>query len=409
MHTYRYKGRNRRGELLEGTIESHTAQAVARWMLDTRIFPVAIDLEKPPPESPPWLARLIGENKVTPLEVEYFTRQMGILSRAGLSMLQAIQSLQRANTSKGMTKILRALVSDLDKGTSLSRALARHPVVFDTYYVGMIRVGEDSGRLGEIWQALLRQLTFDREMRQRISAVVHYPVIVLCALAVATSILLIFVIPVFSNVYQSMRVDLPLITRSLIAASDFVIRYWWAIFGVMALGGLATSRWLRTRDGRYTWDKTRLRLPVFGPILRKVAIGRFCESFATAHRSGVPLVDAFDLVSRIVDNAFLEERILQMRQGLERGEGFSRVARGAGIFTQTELQMIIVGEEVGEIEKMVSQIADVHREEVAYDVSRVSKSMEPLLLALVGVLVGLLLLGIFTPLWDLGQLNQKPT
>ena len=409
MHTFRYKGRNRRGELLEGTIESPTAQAVARWMLDTRIFPVTIDLEKPPPESPPWLARLIGENKVTPLEVEYFTRQMGILSRSGLSMLHASQSLQRANTRKGMAKILRALVGDLDKGTSLSRALARHSAVFDAYYVSMIRVGEDSGRLGEVWLALLRQLTFKREMRQQVSAVVSYPLLVLGALAVATWILLIFVIPVFSNVYQSMRVDLPLITRSLITASDFVIRYWWSVLGVMTLGGLGASRWLRTREGRYTWDKIQLGLPIVGPILRKVAIGRFCESFATAQRSGVPLVDVFELVARIVNNAFFEERILQMRQGLERGESFSRVARGAGIFNQTELQMIIVGEEAGDIERMVAQIADMHREEVAYDASRLSKLMEPVLLGLVGVLVGLLLLGIFTPLWDLGQLSLKPT
>jgi MSHA biogenesis protein MshG len=408
MRTYRYKGRNRRGELLEGTIESPSAQAVARWMLDTRIFPVTIDLEKPPPESPLWLARLIGENKVTLLEVEYFTRQMGTLSRSGLSMLQAIQSLQRANTGKGMGKILRALVADLDKGASLSRALARHPTVFDAYYLSMVRVGEDSGRLSEIWLALLRQLSFDREMRQRLSAVVRYPIFVLGALLVATLILLIFVIPVFSNVYQSMRVDLPLITQSLITASDFVIRYWWGILGALALGGLGASQWVRTREGRYAWDKIQLRLPIFGPILRKVAIGRFCESFATAHRSGVPLVDAFDLVSRIVDNAFLEERILQMRQGLERGESFSRVARGASIFNQTELQMIIVGEESGDIEKMVSQIAGMHQEEVAYDVTRLSKSMEPVLLGFMGVLVGLLLLGIFTPLWDLGQLNRRP-
>jgi MSHA biogenesis protein MshG len=225
---------------------------------------------------------------------------------------------------------------------------------------------------------------------------------------VATLILLIFVIPVFSNVYQSMRVDLPLITQSLITASDFVIRYWWGILGALALGGLGASQWVRTREGRYAWDKIQLRLPIFGPMLRKVAIGRFCESFATAHRSGVSLVDAFDLVSRIVDNAFLEERILQMRQGLERGESFSRVARGASIFNQTELQMIIVGEESGDIEKMVSQIAGMHQEEVAYDVTRLSKSMEPVLLGFMGVLVGLLLLGIFTPLWDLGQLNLRP-
>ena len=407
MQTYRYKGRNRRGELLEGTIESPSAQAVARWLLDTSHFPVTIELEKPPKETPPWLARLLGEDKVRPLEIEYFTRQVGTLSRAGLSMLQAIQSMQRASTGKGMARILRTLAQDLDKGASLSQALSRHHAVFGDFYLSMIRVGEESSRLNEVWQMLLRQLEFDRQMRQRVSSVMRYPSFVLAALVVALLVFMLFVIPVFADIYKSMRLELPAVTQGLIAASGFVTLHWWGILAGLALGALGASRALRTPQGRYAWDKAKLRLPLFGPIMNKGAIGRFCEGFATAYRSGVPLVQAIDVVSGIVDNAFIRDRVLQMRQGLERGQGFSRVARGAGIFSQTELQMIIVGEEAGAIDMMVSQIARIHQEDLDYDVNRLSKSMEPLLLGFMGGLVGLLLLGIFTPMWDMSQLAMK--
>lgn len=407
MPSYRYKGRNRRGELIEGTIDSPSAQAVAAWMLDTSVFPVRIDLEKPPKETPPWLARLLHEDQVTAVDIESFTRQLSTLLRAGLPLLRAIQSLQRSTTHKGLTKVLRAITEDLDKGAPLSKALARHPQVFGDYYLSMVRVGEDSGQQGEVLLALQRQLEFDRQMRQKVATVMRYPVIVMLSLVVATFILLMFVIPVFASIYQTIQVDLPLVTRALIALSNGVVHFWWAILGLMALVALAVGRWLKTPQGRYTWDRIKLRLPLVGAVVSKGAIGRFCESFSTAYRSGVPIVHAFELVSRIVDNAFIKARVLQMRHGLERGDSFSRVARSAGIFNQTELQMIIVGEETGDIEKMVSQIARMHQEEVDYDVHRLSKSMEPILLGLMGLLVGLLLLGIFTPLWDLGQMNTS--
>lgn len=406
MNTYLYKARNQRGELLEGTIESQSAQSVAKWMVDTRLFPVSIKLQKPPSETPPWLAKLLGEDTVKPQEVVMFTRQMASMTKAGLPLLQSVEGLHKANPNKAFAKILKSVIDDLDKGSSLSRALTRHPDVFTDYYLSMIRVGEDAGELDQVFAALLRQLEFDHQMRQRIKSAMRYPAFVMGAIFIAIGILTVFVIPVFANAYKTMNVTLPLITRILVASSDFAVAYWWLIVSAVSLIYFGLKSWLRTSEGRYAWDKAKLRLPLFGKILTKGAIARFCESFATAYRAGVPIVHTLDLVSRVVDNAFFEARILQMREGLERGESLSKLARSSGIFNSTEMQMINVGEQTGEVDTMMAQIAAMYQEDVSYEVGRLSQSIEPILLGFMGILVGILLMGIFMPLWDLGQLTM---
>jgi len=207
---------------------------------------------------------------------------------------------------------------------------------------------------------------------------------------------------VFAKVYANMHATLPAITLGLLAVSSFAVNYWWAVLAMIVSGFYAFKLYTRQPDGRYNWDKLKLRIPVIGVILRKSTLARFCRSFATANKSGVPLVMTFTLVSRVVNNAFFEERILLMRNGVERGESMLRVSQAAGIFSPLELQMISVGEDTGDIDNMFNQVADMYQEEVEYEVSRLSESIEPILLACMGVLVLILLLGIFLPMWDLG-------
>jgi len=403
MDTYQYKGRNELGEVLRGEIESPSPQAVAKWLNETGIYPIAIRLKPVAKESPPWLARLLGENVVRPTDLLLFTRQMGTMSRSGLPLMESITGLQKTTPSKGLAKVLRRVRADLDSGTELSTALGRHPEVFNDYYVNMVRVGENAGQLDAAFQSLQRQLDFDRQMTQRIKSATRYPSFVLVAIAIAMAILTIFVIPVFAKTYEGLKVELPLLTRVLLGASNFAVNYWWVVLGAVVLGVVLVRAFVRGEQGRYMWDKHKLRLPVFGSIITKGTVARFCDSFATAYKSGVPIVQALELVARVVDNAFYASRIGLMRRGLERGESFARVARSAGIFTALELQMIAVGEETGDIEGMVGQIASMYEEDVAYEVSRLSESIEPILLGLMGGLVGVLLLGIFLPMWSLGE------
>jgi MSHA biogenesis protein MshG len=240
-------------------------------------------------------------------------------------------------------------------------------------------------------------------MRQRIKSAVRYPMFVLSAMAIAMIVLTVVVIPSFARVYAGLKVELPLLTRGLLGVSSFAVDYWWAVLLGAGVMYMLVRSVLAAPEGRYAWDKFKLKLPIVGSILTKATVARFSRSFATAMKSSVPIVTAFQLVSRVVDNAFFEARILQMRVGVERGEVLSRVMRTSGIFSPIELQLITVAERTGEVDQAIDQIALMYSEEVEYQVEKLSQTIEPLILAGMGVLVGLLVLGIFLPMWDLGQ------
>jgi len=406
METYEYIGRNGRGEAMRGTVESGSAQAAAIWLTEAGIFPVSIRAQQEEQKArttPEWLKRLTGEDKIRPVDLLLFTRQMGNMVRAGLQIVEAIDGFQKSTGSPGLSRVLLAVREDLDRGLVLSNAFAKHPLVFDEFYVNMVKVGEGTGRLQEAFQALYQQIEFDRQINQRIKKATRYPTFVITALGIAITILTVFVIPTFAKTYEAMKVELPLLTRALLATSRFAVDYWWAVLLALAALHYVFRLFLRTPEGRYAWDKWKLHLPVIGPLLMKATIARFARTFATALKANVPIVTAFQLVARVVQNAFFEDRILQMRKSIERGEVLSRVMRTAEIFSPLELQLISVGERTGEVERAVDEIGQLYSEDVEYQVDQLSQTVEPVLLAFMGVLVLLLVLGVFLPMWDLGQ------
>ncbi len=407
MQHFLYEGRNRRGELVKGRIESPTTQAVAQWMMGSGIVPVKISADAMKGEQDSVLGRLKGRGKLTPTDLLLFTRQLGTMVRAGLPLMQALSGMQKSSGNPKLAALLGKLREDLDQGLELSQAMARHPEFFDDYYVSMIRVGEGAGRLDEVFARLFAQLEFERDMRQKIKGALRYPTFVVIAIAIAVAILTIFVIPVFAKVYAGMKVELPLLTRVLLAVSDFAVNWWWAVLAFLGACFYGFRLWVGQPAGRYRWDKFKLRLPLVGGIFNKAGIARFCLSFSIACKSGVPIDQAFTLVAKVVDNAFFERRIHGMREGITRGETMLQIAQASGIFQPMELQMISVGEATGEMEKMMEQVAQMYQEELQYEVSRLGDAIEPILLAVMGGLVLVLMLGIFLPLWDLGQLAQQ--
>ena len=406
MPMFDYSGRNARGEMMQGEVESPTQQAVASWMMTAGITPIAI---KPQAEdsTPEWMRKIAGERGITDVDVLMFTRQMGTMVKAGVAMMQALAAIQKSTRKPGLVRLLQTMRNDLDKGHELSAAIARHPKVFNEYYVNMVKVGEGSGKLEEVFRRLFVQLEFENHMKQKLKGAVRYPSFVMTAIVIAIAILNLYVIPVFAKVYAGFKVELPLLTKILLGVSNFTVNYWWAMVAVVVLAVYGFRSWTGTREGRYTWDKFKLRIPIVGSIMVKGTVARFALSLAIASKSGIPLMQAFTLVSRVVENAFYEQRIMQMRDGVERGESLLRVAQSAGIFTPLEIQMIAVGEETGEIDDMLEQVAKMHQDDVEYEVERLSETLEPLLIASAAVVVLILLLGIFLPLWDLGQVALK--
>ncbi len=407
MRHFIYEGRNRSGELVKGRIESPNPQAVAQWMLDTGIVPVKINEQAAQAEQTGLMAKLNGQGSLTPTDLLLFTRQLGTMVRAGLPLMQALNGMQKSSGNPKLAKLLGKLREDLDQGLELSAAMAHHPEFFDDYYVSMIRVGEGAGRLDEVFTRLFAQLEFERDMRQKIKSALRYPSFVVIAIAIAIGILTVFVIPVFAKVYAGMKVELPLLTRILLAVSDFAVNWWWAVLGLMGAAFYGFILALKQPKYKYRWDKNKLHFPLIGSIFNKAGIARFCLSFSIACKSGVPIDQAFTLVAKVVDNAFFERRIKGMREGITRGETMLQIAQGAGIFKPMELQMIAVGEATGEMEKMMEQVAQMYQEELQYEVGRLGDAIEPILLAVMGGLVLVLMLGIFLPLWDLGQLAQQ--
>jgi len=404
MATYAWRGRNVRGEAVQGQLEAMTEGGVADQLMSIGVAPVhiAIATEKTETAADNWFARL-NRKPVVVEDILVFSRQMYTLNKAGVPILRAFAGLQASATKPAMVDMLKDIRASLDQGRELSAAMARHQDVFGAFYVSMIRVGEMTGRLTEVFLRLNEHLEFERDVRERIKQAMRYPIFVLIAMAIAVVILNIFVIPVFAKVFAGFHAELPLITRGLLGFSAWMLA-WWPLLLAGAIGAAVLIRgYLNTTAGRYRWDARKLKLPIVGDIILKATLARFARSFALSSQSGVPLVQALTVVAQTVDNAFIGSRIEQMRDGIERGETITRCAAATGVFTPVVLQMIAVGEETGELDNLLFEIAGMYERETDYSIKGLSAAIEPILLAVIAVLVLLLALGVFLPLWNLGQ------
>nr|WP_315489447.1 type II secretion system F family protein [uncultured Rhodoferax sp.] len=404
MAIYDWRGRNNRGEAVNGQLEAMTEGGVADQLKTIGVVPVFIAPAKAVEEAKTdnWFARL-NRKPIVDEDLMIFSRQMYTLNKAGVPILRAFSGLQASATKPAMVDLLKDIRSSLDQGRELSAAMARHQDLFGGFYISMIRVGEMTGRLTEVFLRLNEHLEFERDVRERIKQATRYPIFVMVAMAIAIVILNIFVIPVFAKVFAGFNAQLPLITRGLLAFSAWMIK-WWPLLIAGSIGaGVAWRAYLRTTDGRYRWDARKLKLPIIGEIILKATLARFARSFALSSQSGVPLVQALTVVAQTVDNAFIGARIEQMRDGIERGESISRCAAATGVFTPVVLQMINVGEETGELDNLLFEIASMYERETDYNIKGLSAAIEPILLAVIGVLVLLMALGVFLPLWNMGQ------
>ena len=404
MAIYAWRGRNPRGEAVQGQLEALSEGGVADQLLSMGVAPIHIAVAVVPVETSTdnWLAHL-SRKPVVVEDILVFSRQMYTLNKAGVPILRAFAGLQASATKPAMVEMLKDIRASLDQGRELSAAMARHIKVFGAFYISMIRVGEMTGRLTEVFLRLNEHLEFERDVRERIKQALRYPIFVLIAMAIAVVILNIFVIPVFAKVFAGFQTELPLITRGLLAFSGWMLA-WWPLLLAGTFGAVVLLRgYLRTPEGRYRWDARKIKLPIVGDIVLKATLARFARSFALSSQSGVPLVQALTVVAQTVDNAFIGSRIEQMRDGIERGESISRCAAAAGVFTPVVLQMITVGEETGELDSLLFEIASMYERETDYSIKGLSAAIEPILLAVIAVLVLLLALGVFLPLWNLGS------
>jgi MSHA biogenesis protein MshG len=408
MPSFTYKGRDNGGRMIEGVQDGATAAAVADLLFGRGITPLEITTALSTPafklENP--LAGMFAE-KIGEVDVMLFSRQIYTLLKAGVPIMRALAGLQESTSNKAMKGMLQDVRGSLDSGRDLSASMARHPKIFSNFYLAMVRVGEMTGRLEEIFLRLYHHMEFEKFMRDQVKAALRYPTFVMIAMAVAMAVINIFVIPAFAKVFKGFNAELPILTRLLLGFSDFTVEYWPVIFGAVAVAGWGFKAWIGTARGRYLWDRTKLRLPIAGNIVRKATLARFSRSLALALKSGVSIVQALTTTAMTVDNAFMANRIEKMRESVERGESILRSAIAVGIFTPVVLQMIAVGEESGAIDDMLQEVAEMYQREVEYELKTLGQQIEPILIVFLGILVLILALGVFLPIWDLGKVALK--
>ncbi|MCP1266812.1 MSHA fimbrial biogenesis protein MshG [Aeromonas hydrophila] len=399
MSSFAYKGRDSQGNAVSGVVEAATEMAAAEQLMRRGVMPTELKPGKAKAAALDW--SLLLERGVRLDELVVFSRQMYALTRAGIPILRAIAGLEESAHSKPLKRALHALGEDLGNGRPLSSSMQAHPRVFSSLFVAIIHVGENTGQLEEAFLQLANYFELELETRKRIKTAMRYPSFVLIAIGIAMVILNIMVIPVFAGMFAKFGVELPLATRILLATSHFFVHYWWVMLGVLLAMVLGWRRWVSTVKGKLTWHRWQLKLPIVGTIIERSLLARFARSFSMMLKAGVPLNTALSLVADAVDNAWMAGRIRDMRAGIERGESLLRTAGSSGLFTPLVMQMIAVGEETGQVDDLLHEAAEYYEREVDYDLKSLTARIEPILIGIVAVMVLILALGIFTPMWDM--------
>jgi len=398
MFNFQYVGRNNKGKQVSGQQEASSENALSESLMQKGIIPIRI--EKRQKDKPLNLDWLQTEQVAIPAMI-IFTRQMYSLTKAGIPILRAIHGLSESTSSKKLSMALKQIVQQLGSGRTLSTCFAEHPAIFNQLFVAIVHVGENTGRLEDAFIQLSGYLEKEQETRKRIKAAIRYPSFVLTAIVGALIILNIFVIPKFTQIFEKFNTELPLATRILIGTSHFFVNYWphMIVALLLSIGGIIY--YLHTEKGEFLWDKFKLKMPIMGTIIERSVLARFSQTFAMMLSSGVPLNQALSLVANAVDNAYMAKRILDMRLGIEKGESLLQTANQSRLFSPLVMQMIAVGEETGQVDELLLEAADFYEREVDYDLKNLTARIEPILIVFVAIMVLVLALGIFTPMWDM--------
>ncbi|MCP4431068.1 MAG: type II secretion system F family protein [Gammaproteobacteria bacterium] len=407
MPQYTFKGRGNNGQLIDGEIEGASSSTVANLLADRGVIPISI-VEKETRED--ILVKIRDRFDLYDISIEellMFTRQMSAMIKAGIPVTRAISGILETIDNPLLIKSLGDILEQLESGRSLSIGFARHPRVFSNIYVSMIQVGENTGRLDQSFALMAEYIDRNRRTTNNIKTALRYPTTVIIAIAIAMVIVNIFVIPKFAQFFEANNLELPWQTVFLLNTSRFFVNYWYVILGLLTGMYFGFKYYINTDEGRYKWHRFILRTPLIGDILHRAFMARFARSFSMAYSAGVPIVQAMNVISRSIGNDYIAAHVNGMREGIERGEALTRTAQNTGMFTPVVMQMFAVGEEAGNLEEMMTFIADFYEEEVDYDVKTLSDKIEPLIFIAIGAMVLVLALGIFVPMWDIAQLANR--
>jgi type IV pilus assembly protein PilC len=393
--SYAWKGRNRAGSVQEGALVAESKEIALAQLRRQNIVVTGIR------ERGKEISLSKVGRKVPPKILAVFTRQFSVMIDAGLPLVQCLEILALQQEHKNFQKILLQVRQDVEAGSTLADAMRRHPKAFDNLYVNMIAAGEAGGILDTILQRLSVYIEKAVKLRSQVRSAMIYPVAVIFIAAIVVAVILLKVIPTFAALFTSLGAELPLPTRVVIAASNFLARYF--IFVVIAIAAVAYGirRYYKTYRGRRVIDGLLLKTPILGMILRKISVARFCRTLATLTSSGVPILESLDITARTAGNAIVEDAILETRKSVEGGKTIVEPLKESNVFPNMVVQMIGVGEQTGALDAMLNKIADFYEDEVDVAVQGLVKLMEPVMIFILGVIIGGIVIAMYLPMFTL--------
>lgn len=399
--TFTYRVRNRDGALVTGDIQADSRELVLNRLREQGFIPLEIKQKNA------GLKReitFLSRKKVKLKHLSIFSRQFATMINSGLPLLRALAILEAQTESKELSKVVVAVRLDVERGDSLSGAMSKHPKAFNNLYVAMVKAGEAGGVLDAVLLRLADTLEREVELRRRIKSAMTYPVVVMVIVGLILTAMLVFVVPSFKDLFASLGGTLPLPTRILLAISTVFQKYFVFVFLFFVALIFGFRQWIKTKRGRYLFDKLKLKIPVFGPLFHKTAMSRFARTLGALSRSGVPLLQSLDIVEETVNNAVVAEAVKDVQAAVKEGESLAQPLGRHGVFPPMVVQMLAVGEETGALDTMLEKISIFYDEEVAATVDALTALIEPLLIVMVGGAVGLIVISLYLPMFRIFDL-----
>jgi type IV pilus assembly protein PilC len=400
--TFAYKVRDQQGKMIGGTLDADSQGAVASRLRQMGYAPVSIEVARQ--SSLQMEVKLPGSSRVKPKELAVFSRQFATMINSGLSLLRALSILAEQTENKRLAGVLTAVRNEVEKGSALSAALAQHPKVFSRLYISMVRAGEVGGFLDQVLLKVAETLEKEVELRGKVKSAMTYPVVVFAMVLLIVSAMLVFIVPMFKNLYGQLGGTLPLPTRVLVGISDVVKRWFLLVLVGIGLATFGFKRWVTTPSGRYRLDAFKLRAPIFGPLFHKTALSRFSRTLATLLRSGVPILQALEIVSETVNNGVISKAVKDVQDSVREGESLAGPLQRHAVFPPMVVQMMAVGEETGALDTMLSKVADFYDQEVQAAVDALTSLIEPVLIAVMGAAVGGMVIALYLPMFQIVNL-----
>lgn len=395
--TFTWEGTDRKGNRVKGELSTVSVAMAKAELRRQGINPLKVRKKAAPLFGG-------GKKKITSQDITIFSRQLATMMSSGVPMVQAFDIVGKGHSNPSMQELVLSIKAEVEGGATLNAALRKHPLYFDDLFCNLVEAGEQAGILENLLDKIATYKEKTESLKGKIKKALTYPIAVILVAIVITAIIMIFVVPQFKELFAGFGADLPTFTLIVIQISEFVSAYWWAIlFVVAAIGFVLSNVWKRSPAFREMIDRLLLKMPVIGMIMNKAALARFCRTTSTMFAAGVPLVEALKSVAGATGSAVYHEAVMSMREDVATGQSLQLAMRQQGLFPHMVIQMVAIGEESGALDDMLAKVADFYEEEVDNAVDSLSSLLEPLIMVVLGTIVGGLVVALYLPIFKLGS------